>query len=27
MRPAELFFSDSDYWKSWSEVPVVTVGM
>jgi SAM-dependent methyltransferase len=24
-RPAERFFSDSDYWKSWSEVPDVTV--
>src|SRR6266536_2486937 len=25
MRPAERFFSDGDYWKSWSEVPDVTV--
>ena len=25
MRPPERFFSDGDYWKSWSEVPDVTV--
>ena len=25
MRPAERFFRDGDYWKSWSEVPDVTV--
>ncbi len=25
MRPAERFFSDSDYWKSWSEMPDLTV--
>jgi len=24
-RPAERFFSDSDYWKAWSEVPDLTV--
>lgn len=25
MRPAERFFRESDYWKSWSEVPDMTV--
>jgi SAM-dependent methyltransferase len=25
MRPAERFFSDTDYWKSWSAVPDMTV--